>query len=144
MSDEVRSYQATFPAGTSQSTPLTVAISFPPRVVNTLEIIVPPGPSGLMGFRISMGGVPVLPIQANTWLVTDDDKIVWPLDGFPTSGAWQIQGYNTDEYDHSVYLRWLVSQVGSSTQSGLSAPPTLASFNPAPTADAALSGEVML
>jgi hypothetical protein len=144
MANEVRSFQATFPAGTALATPLTVNMGFPPRTVETLEIIVPPGPSGLMGFRITMGGTSVIPIQPNTWLVTDDDKITWKLDGLPNSGAWQIQGYNTDEYDHSVYLRWLVDQVGGAA-SGTTVPPvTLGDLNPAPTADALLNGAVML
>lgn len=144
MADEIRAFQATFPAGTALATPLTVNMAFPPRAVDVLEITVPPGPSGLMGFRITMGGTSVLPIQPNTWLVTDDDKIVWELNGLPNSGAWQIQGYNTDEYDHSVYVRFLVSQVSGGT-SGTTIPPvTLGSLNPAPSVDSLLSGGVLL
>lgn len=144
MADEVRAYQATFPAGTPITVPLTVNMGFPPRKVDTLEIVVPPGPAGLMGFRVTMGGTQVIPINVGTWLITDDDKISWPLDNMPNSGAWQVMGYNTDEYDHSIYLRWLVDQVAGNTAGSPIPPIDLTSLGPAPTGDAALTGGVLL
>jgi hypothetical protein len=144
MANEVRSFQATFPAGTDITSPLTINMGFPPRTVDTLELVIPPGPSGLMGFRITMGGTSVIPIQPGIWLITDDERITWKLDGYPNSGAWQIQGYNTDEYDHSVYLRWLVNVIAGSTDTSLVPPVTLGSLNPAPTIDAALAGGVVM
>lgn len=118
MAREVRAFVATIPAGTAQATPVRISVAFPVRKVDSLEIIVPPGPSGLMGFAITMAGVNVIPVVAGTYIVTDDERITWPLDGLPDSGAWQVSGYNTDVFDHSVYLRWLVDIV--TTPPGLS------------------------
>lgn len=119
MADELRVYPATFPAGTPQSSPLTINVGFPPRELATLEIVVPPGPMGYMGFAITMGGVNVIPVQSGTYIVTDDETIHWPLSGMPNSGAWQVTGYNTDVFDHTVYLRFLVNllQAGQSSMS---------------------------
>lgn len=111
--NEIRGFSVTIPAGTLQSAPLRQSITMPPRIVDTLQVIIPPGPSGLMGFAITMGGVNVLPIQPGTFIVTDNEKITWPLTGLPDSGAWQLTGYNTGVFDHTVYLRWLVNQIGS-------------------------------
>lgn len=116
MAEEVRAFQATFPAGTLQSAPLRIALTMPVRKVDVLEIVIPPGPSGLMGFAITMGGVSVLPIQPGTYVITDNETITWQLSGYPTSGAWQIAGYNTDVFDHTVYMRWLLDQVSPSSQ----------------------------
>lgn len=110
-SREVYRFQVTIPAGTAQTTPFRQDTVIPVRTVNTVEIRVPPGPSGLMGFALTMGGVNVLPQQAGAYIVTDDESISWPLDGLPDTGAWQLTGYNTDVFDHTVYLRFLVDVV---------------------------------
>jgi hypothetical protein len=115
---EVRVFQVTIPAGTAIATPFRQSITFPVRQVDTLEIIVPPGPSGQMGFAVTMGGVNVLPTVPGTWVITDDETIRWPLDGLPSSGAWQVSGYNLGAFDHTVYMRWLVDV--ATTASGLS------------------------
>lgn len=113
MAIEVRPFQVTIPAGTLQTALFRQDMAFPVRKVDTLEIVVPPGPSGLMGFAVTMGGVNVLPTVPGTFIVTDDEKIRWPLTGLPDSGAWQLSGYNTDLFDHSVYVRWLVDLVST-------------------------------
>jgi hypothetical protein len=115
MANEVRAYQVTIPAGTAQAAPMRASLAMPPRDVVGLEIVVPPGPSGTMGFAITMGGVNVLPIQPGTFIVTDNQRIEWPLNDLPDSGAWQLTGYNTDVFDHTVYLTWLVNQIGAQT-----------------------------
>ena len=119
MAIQVYAFQVTIPAGTAQATPFRQSTQLPERVVSTLEIVVPPGPSGLMGFAITMGAVNVLPTAPGTFVVTDDERISWPLTGLPTSGAWQVSGYNTDVWPHSVYLRWLVDLVTEQPSGGL-------------------------
>jgi len=111
VASEVYTFQATIPAGTAQATPFRQSLTIPVRKVDTLEIVVPPGPSGQMGFAITMGGVNVLPLQSGQYIVTDDQKITWPIENLPTSGAWQLTGYNTDVWPHTVYLWFLVDQV---------------------------------
>lgn len=57
-----------------------------------------------MGWRLSMsGGVAVIPTGGG-WIITDSDSDTWNLTSQPDSGAWEVTGYNTDLYDHSVYL----------------------------------------
>lgn len=120
MAREIRSFQAVIPAGTAQTSPIRISVAMPVRKVDTLEIVVPPGPSGMMGFAITMGGVNIIPVQPGTYMVTDDERIVWDLTNLPTSGAWQVSGYNTGNFDHTVYLRWLVDIVDApSSQSPL-------------------------
>lgn len=132
MAREVRAFQATIPAGTTQAAPVRISVAFPVRKVDVLEIIVPPGPSGLMGFAVTMGGINVIPVVPNTYIVTDDEKITWPLDGLPESGAWQLSGYNTDVFDHTVYLRWLVDIVTASPGLSVVAGASLAQLSSGP------------
>jgi hypothetical protein len=105
---EVRQFAAVIPAGTPSTAPVTADISFPERIVRQVSWRVPPGPSGLMGWRLSMGGVQVAPLPLGSWVVADHAAGSWPLDGLPDSGAWQVTGYNTGTYDHTVYLEFLL------------------------------------
>lgn len=107
MSREVRQFTALIPAGTPASKPALIDMTMPPRVVSTLEVIVPPGPSGYVGFAIAQSGLRVIPYQSDLWIVTSDEKIVWPMDGYTNSGSWQLIGYNTGAQDHAVYVRFL-------------------------------------
>lgn len=105
---EVRSFAATIPAGTPLSAPVTIDVSFPPRIVQAVTWQVPPGPSGLMGWRLTMsGGNPVIPTGGG-WVIADDRTGSWQVTGQPDSGAWEVTGYNTDIYDHTVYLEFAV------------------------------------
>ena len=81
----------------------------PPRLVNQVEIRVPPGPRGELGFALGAAGQPVIPRAAGTFVVTDDERIEWPLEGQIDSGAWECFTYNTGALPHTVYLRFLVS-----------------------------------
>lgn len=108
---EVRSFAVTIPAGTPAAAPVTTLVSFPPRLVTGVRWTVPPGPSGLMGWRLTMsGGVAVIPTGGG-WIIADDASGTWPLTGMPDSGAWEVTGYNTDVYDHTVYLVFLLDTV---------------------------------
>jgi hypothetical protein len=117
MAAEVRSFAAVIPAGTPKAAPVVVDVSFPERLVRAVKWRVPPGPSGLMGWRLSMGGVQVVPLPAGAWIVADGHADNWPFQGLPDSGAWQVTGYNTGMYDHTVYLDFLLDLVGAAAPS---------------------------
>jgi len=109
---EIRSFAVTIPSGTLESAPYTEDIFFPARIVTGVHWKVPRGPSGLMGWRLTMsGGNAVIPAGGG-WIITDDDSDTWPLTGQPDSGAWELTGYNLGSYDHTVYLTFLLDLVG--------------------------------
>lgn len=87
-------------------------ISFPSREVIAVSWRVPPGPSGLMGWALTSAGTPVIPIQPGTYIVTDNQSATWNLEGYLDSGNWQLTGYNTGLYDHTVYLTFLLDLPG--------------------------------
>ena len=117
MSREVRAFTCVVPAGTAIAVPATFDLSFPPRQVDTIEIVVPPGPSGFVGFAIQNSNVTVIPYGSDEFLVMANEKVSWPLDGYINSGAWNLLAYNTGTADHSIYVRFLLSlpDTGSST-----------------------------
>jgi len=101
---EIRRYTATIPAGTAITAPVTVPIAFPVRVVRSVNWSIPPGAQGVMGWQLAMGGVQVVPFGSDTWVIQDGTSGSFTLDGYPDSGAWQVIGYNTGAYPHSVFL----------------------------------------
>lgn len=109
---EVRSFPVTIPAGTAITAPYTQTIYMPARVLSALHWKVPPGPSGLMGWRLTMSeGNAVIPTGGG-WIIADNEDATWNLTSQPDSGYWEVTGYNTDIYDHTVYLDFLLSLVG--------------------------------
>ena len=109
---EVRSFAVTIPAGTPVDTPYTQDIFIPARILTGVHWKVPPGPSGLMGWRLTMsGGNAVIPTGGG-WIISDDADVTWALTDQPDSGYWEVTGYNTDIYDHTVYLDLLLDLVG--------------------------------
>lgn len=119
---EVRSFAVTIPAGTPLASPVTESIAFPARIVTAVHWKVPPGPAGEMGWRLTMsGGVPVIPTGGG-WVITDNDSDTWPLQGQPDSGQWEVTGYNTGGFPHTVYLDFLLDLITAAPQ-----PVTLAS-----------------
>jgi hypothetical protein len=113
MAAEVREFAAVIPAGTPIGAPAVVDIAFPQRIVRSVGWRVPPGPNGHMGWRLSMGGAQVIPTNLGAWVVASDQADDWPLDGLPDSGAWQVTGYNSGAFDHTVYLTFLLDLVST-------------------------------
>lgn len=108
MAQEIRQFAPVIPAGTPSTAPVTLPMTMPWRIVRQLEIVVPPGGSGLVGFNIGLGGTPIIPYGSEQFIVTANEKMVWPLDLYPDSGDWTLTGYNTGSIDHAIYVRFLL------------------------------------
>lgn len=113
MAQEIREFAVTVPAGTAKATPLVTNIAFPTRIVTAVSYRVPPGPSGHLGWALTSAGTPVIPIQAGTYKVTDNQADTWELDGYLDSGNWQVTAYNTGIYPHTVYLTFQLDLPGT-------------------------------
>lgn len=115
MAVEIRDFTVTIPAGTAISAGFTSALSFPARVVTEIRVRVPPGPRGEVGFALGSGGIPIVPFGAGNWVVTDNEDLIYPLDDTITSGAWQLLGYNTGSFDHTLRIYFLCQLVTASS-----------------------------
>lgn len=102
MATEIRDFTVTIPAGTAQSAGFTADLSFPARIVTQINVRVPPGPRGEVGFAIGTGGLNVLPYGTGVFVVTDNEDLEYQLTDTIQSGAWELLGYNTGAYDHTL------------------------------------------
>lgn len=104
-------FQITIPASTPQATPQVTDLTLPPTVVETVRWRVPKGPRGQMGWALTMGGQWVIPYGTGTYVVADDETDDWTIEGLPDSGAWQLTGYNTGNFPHTVYLYFFTTPI---------------------------------
>jgi hypothetical protein len=111
MADRIEPFAVLVGNGTTQAAPQTQGLTFDEGIVTQLHIMVPPGPSGLMGFQILFSGQSVIPYSGDQYLIYDNIERTWPLSNFPTSGDWAIRAYNGDVWDHTIYLEFLIDEV---------------------------------
>ena len=112
----VYEFQPLPPASTAESAPNFVAMTLPALEVDIIEWMVPCGPQGNLGWQLWYSGAIVIP-QNGTWIITDNEFGRWEIDELPETGNWTFVGYNTGTYDHTTYLRFLCSPLGSTLTS---------------------------
>ena len=125
MAQLVKRFACIIPAGTLQSANFAVQCGFPASQVQQINIRVPPGPRGNVGFRIGSGGNPIFPDNAGGYVITDNDYITWPVTGQPDAGSWELEGYNNGQYDHVIYVEFLLSPIGSNSLPAPSSVPAI-------------------
>ena len=123
MAGSIRQTTATIPANTPKTAPYVAPITLDYFDIESVDLEVPPGPAGLMGFYLARSGQQVIPYESGEFLVWDDRFDSWYLTDQPTGSGWQIVGYNLDVYDHDVVVRFhvnLIAQAQNVTPPSLS------------------------
>ncbi len=111
MAREVYRFSVTVPHGTAVASPQVTALALPPREISRVEVKVPPGPHGLVGFQLGSGGVQMVPVNAGAFVTADGEVLSWDLEGQITSGAWQLIAYNLGSFDHTLEVRLFAAPV---------------------------------
>lgn len=140
MVTEVRSFAVTVPAATPQTSPQVSALTMPARLVRTVRVRIPPGPAGTVGWALGAAGVKVIPWGTGQWIVGDDETLDWSLDEQITSGAWQLQAYNTGVYAHTLYVTFGLDLVQRVAVPLAAAPLDLSGLSSAPIDSMSLEG----
>lgn len=118
MASEIRSFTVLTPIGTAKAAPLVTNLTMPVRVVRKIEIRIPPGPNGELGFSIGMARQAIIPYNAGEWIVTSDEVVEWEFDTGLDSGAWQCFSYNTGNYPHTIQIRFYLDLVPPKSGAG--------------------------
>ena len=104
MADRIEAPTITIPPGTTKAVPQLTALSLQDSIVERIQVVIPPGPSGLMGFAFVHSGQQVIPFKDGEWIVVDDQRLDWPIEHFPTGDKWSVKAYNLDVHAHTIYL----------------------------------------
>lgn len=105
MATQLYTFTVTVPAGTTQAAPQVTALTMPAGYVSRVEVRVPPGPRGVVGFALGAAGQPIIPYAAGTWVIADDEPLAWDFERLIQTGAWQLFAYNLGQFAHTLYLR---------------------------------------
>lgn len=111
MAQEIRILSVTVPANTPKTSLNVTTAAFGPRTVERIEVVVPDGPRGEVGFWIGTAGTQVVPHDQGTFVVTNNEVIGWPVQDLWDSGSWQVQAYNTGLFAHTLQFRFLCNYV---------------------------------
>lgn len=108
MADEIQVFQVTTPVGISADAPQVTALQMPPRTVKQIEVVVPNGCNGALGFAFGAAGQNIIPYNDDAWIIASGEKLEWQMDRQINSGAWQLQSWNIGKYPHTIYIRFLL------------------------------------
>jgi|SRR5215469_709969 len=113
MSDRIEWFTVTVPAGTPVNAPITFPCVFQQGEVTEIDVNVPPGPSGNVGFFIAAGGSQYVPRTIGSFVVVDDKYLTWPLTNAVTSGSWAVVAYNTGSVPHTLQVGFQINETGA-------------------------------
>lgn len=102
--------------------PQVTPLSFASADVVQIDIMVPPGPAGFLGFYVGNGGGQFIPEGQGIWITPDDVYLTFPIEGAPDNGNWSLVSYNLGNYSHTIYLFFHVNNLDLSQGSSFSAP----------------------
>lgn len=104
MARDIQSFAVTVPPGGTPAAPQRFAMTMPARIVTEVDIFVPPGPRGEVGFALGAAGSQFIPSNSGGYILTDNQVITWALEDVIESGAWQLVAYNTGLYPHTLQI----------------------------------------
>lgn len=111
MAREIYRFSVTIPAGTAIANPQRTPFGLALRKVTGIEVLIPPGPRGNVGWKITSDGLQVIPINAGAWFTADGEKAAWELHDQPTNSHWECTAYNTGTFNHTLEFRFLTELI---------------------------------
>lgn len=111
MAQRIEIVDVTIASGVLKAAPTTTVLTWREGYPEFVEIRVPPGPSGLVGIQVMHSDRVIIPKEANTFLVTDDEIVLWRLEGFPYNAVYKIRAYNEGFYSHTIQFRWGINEI---------------------------------
>ena len=125
MSDRIEWFSVIIPANTPQTALVSSPFVFAAGNVVEIDVKVPPGPAGNLGFYLTAGGSQYIPRTRGSFIVPDGDFFQWPMSNAINSGQWGIVAYNTDVWPHLVEVGFMVNELTISPSPAFSVPLSL-------------------
>ena len=113
MATEIHQFSAKIPAGTPSSAPVTVPLGQANYEIESVDVEVPPGPSGLMEFYIGLDDTQWIPFEAGEFIRWDNRTGSWDTENQVVNAGWNVVGFNTGTYDHTVTVRFHTNPIAS-------------------------------
>ncbi len=120
MADRIEWFSVIVPAGTPKAASITYPMKFFQGTVIEVDIKIPPGPAGNVGFYIAAGGSQYIPRTVGSFVIPDGDYLVWPMANAINSGSWALVAYNTDAWPHLIQVSFQVNEISFQNASAIS------------------------
>ena len=117
MADRIERFEIAVPAGTTKAAPLDTNLVFSEGIIEIMEVLVPPGPAGLAGFKIMHSGQVIIPRTGTNWIISNDFTHEWNLSNYPTGEKWAFRAHNTGAFPHTYYITLHVNELPRNAQS---------------------------
>lgn len=115
ISNRVQAYTLKVTAGTESTSPASEQIDLGWCFLHMVECMVPPGHNGYTGFNVQWNGLCIVPFTAAPSFIIANDETL-PLDvDTEVDSFLQVNGYNTDQWDHSFYFRFFYTPIALMT-----------------------------
>lgn len=114
MADRIEWFEFTIPANGSELAPVSFPMVFAFGEVIEIDVKVPPGPAGNLGFYITAGGSQFIPRTFGSFIFPDNDYITWPVQNAINSGSWGLVAFNTDVWPHTIQISFQINEVAGS------------------------------
>lgn len=102
MTNSIQVFQLALPAGNGSANLSSIPCPLGLSDVSQIILQFPAGCAGNVGVQLLMGGGPAYPAMSGQFFNLDDYVFVIPVSGMGNSGQWQLQGFNTDFYQHTI------------------------------------------
>lgn len=104
----VEVYDVLAPAGTPKATPLEVPTQWAAGELVSVDVRIPDGCAGLVGFQLLYAHAQAIPTTPGAWIIGNDEVFAADVTGHLNGGQWSVNVYNLDRFDHSLHVRYHV------------------------------------
>ena len=107
MAVQINQTTVVVPANTPKTALSVATISLPLLQIESIDLEVPPGPVGLMGFYIALSGQQWIPWNAGEFIVWDNYRDSCDLQNQLIGVPWEVHAYNLDAANsHEIVVRF--------------------------------------
>lgn len=104
-------FDVTIPKATVIASPQITDVSSGDVGLLEVQCLVPPGPSGAVGWQLRLAGGVILPWQnTSTWIVADGQLLTFDV-GLEVDSGLQVAAYNIGTFDHTLRFRLKVQDL---------------------------------
>lgn len=107
----VEVYDVAVPALTPKAAPLETPTVWTPGELVSVDVRIPDGAAGLVGFRILYAHAQAIPTTPGAWIIGNDDLFQADAIGYLNGGQWSVLAYNLDNFPHTLHVRYFVADL---------------------------------
>lgn len=107
----VEVFDVLVPPLTPKAAPLETMTTWAAGELVSVDVRIPDGAAGLVGFRLLYAHGQTIPTTPGAWIIGNDDLFQADAIGYLNGGQWSVSAYNLDNFAHSLHVRYFVADL---------------------------------